>query len=141
MKIETLKGDTAKTPKAVELFQGEEKVRGYVIQAIRESRVNENLRPFQLAERAGLEDPQLVYQIEAGNAPMDLNVVQSLMAALELPIDSALPDPQFKSPQQRQEWISLMRRAGSGTGCGGGLDEAVALSVFIRLKALQEICA
>jgi len=138
---------------AVELFNGFERTRGLVIRAIRETRVTDNLRPHELGQRAGLADPNVVYSLEDGKGPWNLNVIQSLMTALELPLDSVLPLPTMTTDQ-----ISYWRQAMVDVGAGevarnDGLDlprpeadpglapeDDVALGIFVRLKALQGMC-
>lgn len=127
---------------AEEFFGGVDAIRDRLARAITEGRIAEGLQPHELGELAGLDNPEIVAEIEAKDVLLREPTAVALMLPLGIAVDRVLRMPEL-TEDERRYWRDRMRESHTGRMAGTGgppsIERDIALGLFLRFLALQSL--
>jgi hypothetical protein len=132
---------------AIEYFGGAAIVYAELAKAIRKARKEKDITPATLGKATDLKAAQIL-SFEATKAPpktFKVHQVLRMLTQLGLVIEQVLWFRTHLSKEQRKYWIDSMAKTNEGfvVACGlhARVEPAIALELFIRVQALEELFA
>lgn len=140
--------DTSRREQLLDLFGGRQEATIQVVRQIKEARIRAGFTTQELAEISEFPASDVNLLLVEEKLPPSLNVICSLSALLGLAIERVLPMPKEKEREWSESkafWREEMDRVGAGVKAtaGGretGIDNDATLSLFVRFRALHELC-
>jgi DNA-binding XRE family transcriptional regulator len=145
MKIANASNKSA-VPSALEYFGGAKTAYANLAKAIREAREERQMSHAWLAQATGLASKRIRSFEKTKARPKTFKVYQVLgmLTHLDLVLEQVLEYYTTLTKEQREHWIDSMAEANEGfvaaaTGSSARVEPAVALELFIRVRALEEL--
>jgi hypothetical protein len=131
---------------ACDLFGGRQAVYDSIRRSIRETRIRENFSPYEIAEHlhktgsfqyTGQRGSNLILDIEEGRAPLTEFASLTILEALGIPIEEALP-PLNLNNNDREYWRQRFENSPEGF-VGDSKGPKSGLELFLRFQALKSL--